>query len=293
MKLSELLRAEHVVVPLRAADVREGIAELADCLARSGALANPDALTRKLDAAAGVEPAPVAAEILLIHLRTDAVRDPVPAIGVWEHAVAFEERGRERRARVLVLLLMPPRTAAAYLPAVAALSRTLREGGVAERLRAARSARDVLAIEELGNVPIPMALMVKDAMTKESFRIFPDTPLSEIAELMIRHRLHTVPVVGEKHEVLGMVTSREILRHVVPRGAAAEAEAAPADAGALTLSARKLMTRSVLCVSEEQSLLDVANLMLSKKVDEFPVVREGVLTGFITRGDLLRGLFGR
>jgi CBS domain-containing protein len=45
-----------------------------------------------------------------------------------------------------------------------------------------------------------------------------------------------------------------------------------------------------LCLSDEQPLADVANLMNSKDLDRFPVVREGVVVGFLTRADLIRRL---
>lgn len=292
MKLSELLKSEYVVVPLRAADVPQGVVELVERLTGAGALASPEALRRKL-AETVVEGTPVAEGIVLVHLRTEAARELVPAMGVWSEPVPFAARVREGEARVLVVLLAPARAGASQLPFVAALSRVLRDARVAERLRSARSAQDVLGIAELANLGVPAALTVKDAMTREVFRIFPDTSLPEIADLMIRHRLDALPVVGEEHEVLGIVTSRDLLRHVVPRGIAAEVEGPAPAAGAMALLARDLMTRAVLCVSEDQSLIEVANVMLTKNVDELPVVHGGVLTGSITRGDVLRKLFGR
>jgi CBS domain-containing protein len=53
---------------------------------------------------------------------------------------------------------------------------------------------------------------------------------------------------------------------------------------------REAMTRSVLCLSEDQPLADVASLMNAKDVDRFPVVRDGVVVGFLTRADLIRRL---
>jgi len=50
------------------------------------------------------------------------------------------------------------------------------------------------------------------------------------------------------------------------------------------------MARSVLCLAEDQTLADVANLMSGKDVDRFPVVREGVVVGFLTRADVIRRL---
>ncbi len=53
------------------------------------------------------------------------------------------------------------------------------------------------------------------------------------------------------------------------------------------------MDRTVLCVSEDQALADVATMMLNRNVERFPVVREGALVGFLTRGDIVRRLLGR
>lgn len=56
------------------------------------------------------------------------------------------------------------------------------------------------------------------------------------------------------------------------------------------LAVKDVMSRAVLCVSEDQTLSDVANLMNNKDVDRFPVVREGIVVGFLTRADLIRRL---
>jgi CBS domain-containing protein len=52
------------------------------------------------------------------------------------------------------------------------------------------------------------------------------------------------------------------------------------------------MSRTVLCLSEDQTLTEVANLLNNKDVDRFPVVREGRVVGFLTRADLVRRLLG-
>jgi CBS domain-containing protein len=53
-----------------------------------------------------------------------------------------------------------------------------------------------------------------------------------------------------------------------------------------------VMTRQVLCVSPDQPLAEVASLMTNKDVDRVPVVQEGRLVGFLTRGDIVRKLIG-
>ena len=52
------------------------------------------------------------------------------------------------------------------------------------------------------------------------------------------------------------------------------------------------MTRQVLGVSPDQPLAEVASLMANQDVDRVPVVQEGRLVGFLTRGDIVRKLIG-
>jgi CBS domain-containing protein len=120
-----------------------------------------------------------------------------------------------------------------------------------------------------------------------------DTPLDEVMDLMIRRELHAVPVVGESLEVLGIISVGDVLRHLLPGHRISESgdTAEAADPRPVAL-ARDVMTRTVMCVSEDQSLLEVANLMVNRDVDQLPVVREGELIGFVTRYAVLTRLFG-
>ena len=45
-------------------------------------------------------------------------------------------------------------------------------------------------------------------------------------------------------------------------------------------------------VSPDQPLAEAASLMNNRNVDRVPVVKEGRLVGFLTRGDIVRKLIG-
>ncbi|HEX5521158.1 MAG TPA: CBS domain-containing protein [Longimicrobiaceae bacterium] len=293
MRLSEVLRPEHVVVPLEAASVGGAVRALAERLRSSGDIADPAALEALLAEPLARDVVHVGEQVVLPHLRTDAVRGLAVALGVA--SAPLREGGREGEARIVVLVLAPPTASHLYLQTVAALARALRSDDVVERLLAARSVAEVLAIEPIANLTIHPRLTVRDVMTQRVYRVRPETPVREVLELMGRNDLKAVPVVGEKREVLGMVTERDLLRHLFPNvlrtgGEPAEGGTQP---GAGTTAVREIMTRSVMCVSEDQALSDVASIMINKDVERLPVVSEGKLTGFLTRGDILRKLFGR
>ncbi len=131
-------------------------------------------------------------------------------------------------------------------------------------------------------------LQVTDALVPSKYRVYPDTPLSEVVDLMVRRSLRAIPVVGEQYEVLGILTSGDALAYMLNWGRPGDEEPAP-DEGPI---ARDVMTRSVLCVSEEQPLPEAANMMVNRDVEQLAVVREGEFIGFITRDSVLRKLCG-
>lgn len=137
----------------------------------------------------------------------------------------------------------------------------------------------------MANVIIEAALLVEDAIEAVDHRVRPETPLSEVVDLMVRQGVDAVPVVGERSEVLGMVTSADALGQLMH-----EADADVLAMGEELLTARDVMTRSVLCVSEGQPLIEAAHMMVHKDVEQIPVAREGRLIGIVTRTKVLRAL---
>jgi CBS domain-containing protein len=142
--------------------------------------------------------------------------------------------------------------------------------------------------------------MVRDFMTSKVLSVRPEQTLEFAARLMVAHDIPSLPVVSNSGVVLGIVTHREVLRFLLPKYVKrvstgeflAPVRRDPADRrDPNTIPVREAMDRSVLCISEDQTLADVASLIVNKDIDRFPIVRDGVLVGFITRGDIVRRLF--
>jgi CBS domain-containing protein len=287
VRLAEILRPEHVVAPLPAETAHEAVVHLAQLLVDGGAVARPEKLERLFSERRVRDLIHVGGRVLLPHLRTDAVGELVVAMGIAPGALRASPDDTEAAAQVVVLVLAPPAAADLYLQTVAALARVLRHDHVVDRLVEARTPAEVLAIPEVREITIAPRLTVRDVMTPRVYRVSPDAPVSEVLDMISEHRLRAVPVVGENREVLGMVTDRDLLRHFLP------GVQRSADAGSLRgARVRDVMSRSVICVSEEQALAEVTSVMVSKDVERLPVTNEGKLTGFLTRGDILRKLFG-
>lgn len=297
MRLSDILRAEHVIVPLQSDTFRDALRELIERLVETGALPHPERVERLTSEDRIRDVVHVGDRILLPHLRTDAVRELVVAIGVSPQPLQSPGSTTEATERIVVLVLAPPAAANLYLQMVAGLARALRTDGVVDQMLSARTPGDVLKIPEIGNLSLQPRLAVRDLMTQRVHRVYPDTPVSELLDLIARHELKAVPVVGDKREVLGMVTERDLLRFLLPQvvqtGTGEPQELKALEQSLQETPVREIMSRSVMCISEDQSLAELASIMVNKDIERLPVVSEGKLTGFLTRSDILRKVFGK
>jgi CBS domain-containing protein/mannitol/fructose-specific phosphotransferase system IIA component (Ntr-type) len=276
-----------VVVPLPADTVQAAVSALAQRLIDGGAVDQPERLARLLAESRVRDLVQVGDRVLLPHVRTDAVSRLVVALGVSPTPLMMPGVD-EGAAQIVVLVLAPPSATGLYLQTVASLARVLRDDAVVDAMVAARTPEEVLALPGMGEITIQPRLTVRDVMTERVYRVGPDASVREVLDMVAERRLRAVPVVDEDRGVLGMVTDRDLLRFFLP---VVQKTTGESPASLKDTKVREVMSRSVICVSEDQALAEVMSIMVTKDLERLPVVNEGRLTGFLTRGDILRKLF--
>lgn len=286
--LRDLLSGERVVIPLPAESLDRALEALGRGLVADDAAGARATVLEELSELDPATLVPLGERAVLAHLRSEATEEVRVAVGVADRPLGFVPETAPG-ARVLIVVVSPAASTRAYLQTLGALGRVLRRKDVAARLLEARSSREVLAIPALREPVLGPDLLVRDVMTVDVVSVTPETSLSEVASLMVRRRLRALPVVNERREVMGLITDRHVMEHFLPR--LGETEESDGE-GEERVTARDAMLRSVLCVKEEESLRDVAALMISKDTERFPVCAEGALVGFLTRGDIIRRLLG-
>jgi CBS domain-containing protein len=296
VRLTELLRADRVVIPLEERSLADAVWVLVERLAATGIVDDPEAVRARIAELRGEDLVAHAGRAFIAHYRTEAAHELGVAVGIAPDLIARDAAEGEappQTARLIVVLLAPPRLAGRYLQALGALSRVLSHPEAVERIVEVRSAEGLLAEEVLRDVVLAPQLLVRELMTDRPRSTHPDTPLREAARDMVRSGIGALPVIESGGRLVGMLSERELMRHMlsftslgvsVPRPQSAVERA--------RRTVRDVMTRQVLCVSPDQPLAEVASLMTNKDVDQLPVVEEGRLVGFLTRGDIVRKLIG-
>jgi CBS domain-containing protein len=297
VRLADVLKSDHILLPLKAGTVKEATEQLADRLVAAGAVAEPQRLLAVIKHAWPEDMVSVGEHAFLPHFRTEAVRSLATAVGISPTPIRWE-KDPNRTARIVILIVAPPRETPTYLQVVGALARTLSDPANVLALLAAKSADQVVGLAALTAIDLPSQLTVRDVMTTHVLSIGPERSLGEAARFMVEHDIRALPVVDEAGSLLGIITHRELLRYLIPGylkhsksgefQPPTKAQIQRGSGDPRLTPVKEAMARTVLCLSEDQTLADIANLISSKDVDRFPVVREGVVVGFLTRADLIR-----
>jgi CBS-domain-containing membrane protein len=140
-------------------------------------------------------------------------------------------------------------------------------------------------------------MQAQDVMTTKVVSVAPHTAVAEIAKLLLERQISAVPVVGDDHRLLGIVSEGDLI-HELGRAGAKRAWwldllASPETRAAAYLKshgrlARDVMTRSIVSVTPDTPLPEIARMLEACRIKRVPVVRDGELVGIVSRADLLR-----
>ena len=140
--------------------------------------------------------------------------------------------------------------------------------------------------------------LAKDVMTTNLISVSPETPVKEIARLMIDNKISALPVVNKYNEIVGVVSENDLISKIVK----------PQEPGIMTFvfhaalasshevldyrkamarwnaqTAEDAMTSPAICVSPEDTVEKVGQVILADKVKRVFVAEEGHLLGVISR----------
>ena len=287
MRVSDILSDDRIVLQTEGRSLEDVLTTLVTAGSMAGGGDRDQRLVAELVSGVG-EVFRIGEETVLVAAQTELVDELCGALAVAAEPIEIAVQGAAPAAcRVILLLLTPRRVATLRDQIIPAITRVLRDRRLEDQLTGATRPEQAFALTNLMSVELQEHLLVEDALISLNYRVYPDTPLPEIIDLMVRREVRAVPVVGENYEVLGIITAGDAIKHLLPRFRLGEVEGTVADA-AEEPTARDVMSRTIMCVSEDQSLLEAANILVNRDLEQIPVVREGELVGFVNREVILR-----
>jgi CBS domain-containing protein len=137
---------------------------------------------------------------------------------------------------------------------------------------------------------------VADVMTQVVVTVTPETPLQEAIDLFTRRHISGAPVVSNAGELLGVVSTTDVLR-AESSGPAQETAYYLEDELSGTLTAKRtseattvmdVATRRVVAIDENAPLAKAAHLLLKLGIRRLLVTRKGKLAGVLSATDVVK-----
>ncbi len=129
-------------------------------------------------------------------------------------------------------------------------------------------------------MPNTTSVTVKDYMTANVITFKPDTDIMDAIRTLLSKRISGAPVVDKRGNIVGMLSEKDCLEVLL--------KASYFEEGGGKVS--EFMTPGATTISLNANLVDVARMFLKNPYKRYPVMRDSVLVGQISRADVLKAL---
>lgn len=156
-------------------------------------------------------------------------------------------------------------------------------------------------------------LNAREIMIRDVYTVHRGDSVKSVLEKFVQYRISGMPIVDDDRRLVGYISDGDIMRYLGRHfddpmtswvSAVGFYYGMPADArdldkidelreNALAVSkktAEQVGNRRVVTVEEDDSLVDVAEVLARRKIKKVPVIKNGYLQGIISRGDVVRAV---
>jgi CBS domain-containing protein len=140
----------------------------------------------------------------------------------------------------------------------------------------------------------------KDVMTREVISVAPDATVLQAARVMLQHRISGLPVIDSAGRLVGILSEGDFLRRRETQTERRRSRWLEFLMGPGKMAAEytqthgnkvsEVMTDNVQTVGENATLEDIVELMERRRIKRVPVVRDGKVTGIVTRSNLMHAM---
>jgi CBS domain-containing protein len=119
-------------------------------------------------------------------------------------------------------------------------------------------------------------LRAEDIMTTDVVTVGPEDTIDRVVSIMLEKNIGSVIVTGEKKNIIGIVTERDLISKVLAKGRNPK-----------EVRVKEIMSRPVVTIDPDTTIGEAAKIMQSRGIGHLPVVKNGRVVGIIAEGDVI------
>ncbi len=117
----------------------------------------------------------------------------------------------------------------------------------------------------------------KTIMTTDVMAVKRHTPISHVAEILVKNDITGLPVVNDDMTLAGIISEKDVLCLL-------------SDLEDESAKVEDFMTKDVVSFDENEDLIAVCECLVNNNFRRVPIVADGKLVGIISRRDIIRNI---
>ncbi len=114
-------------------------------------------------------------------------------------------------------------------------------------------------------------MIAKNIMTRDVITVTPTMTVKNLAMTLIKNQISGAPVAAKNGKIVGVVSEADIV-------------------GKKGKDVKAIMSKTIISVSEETPVEEIAQLMTTHKIKRLPVMREDKVVGIVSRADIVSAI---
>ncbi len=121
---------------------------------------------------------------------------------------------------------------------------------------------------------------VTNYMATDLITFKPDDEVGSVISMLNNHKISGAPVLNERKELVGIISEQDCLRVII--------DSVYHNQPMSKHLVKNYMQKNLITISVDSDVVDVANMFLKHRFRRFPVVKDGILKGQVSKSDILR-----
>jgi mannitol/fructose-specific phosphotransferase system IIA component (Ntr-type) len=290
IRFSSLFTPAHIICQTELTERNPLLMEMLHKLAMVRGIGNVEEAYKELIERENQTPTVVGPGIAMPHARLTAIDKIIVGIATSKKGIQYTG-GTGMPVKLIILTLAPKAAPGAYLQAMSSLAKICQEPNTADIVAELATPEKVWDFFDKGGVVLTEHLQACDIMSPVTIKLYEHDTLEQAIDLFVRHQIRDVPVIDKDGDLIGVVSTHELLRVCLPDYILWVEDLTPIiNFEPFVEILRKesktwlteIMTMDYATVSEDAPAAQVAKELARRRVDHAYVLRDKKLIGVIS-----------
>ncbi len=213
---SSLFKPSYIICHSQKKDRDSILLELLTQLGYQAGIGNVDVAFKEVSQRENEVPTIVGPGIAMPHARLESIDNVIVGITTIKDGIVYAPERSNNIVKLVILTLAPKTAPGLYLQAISSIAKICQDPQTAEKAAQLDSQEKIWAFFQKNGTTLPAYLRAADIMEPVTVKLQEHDTLERAIDLFVRHRVSEVPVVDKDGELIGVVSTQELLRVCLP-----------------------------------------------------------------------------